>query len=314
MADRFRIAALMVVLVTVQFFCVVPSPAKPEISVSKRDKAQFAVSSKSSGAKGKVDPQSKGDTKVVVPAFSFNGAKEVDGLVLQQEYRFIGKSTTYFSPLGIRLESTTLSVLFNSKTQVMCIYSDETKKFYACDPETWKKKSKILFKNPTEHGENTDWKFLRNETVAGMKTKVYQRFSYLKAMTNEDTLWLTDEIKLTKEARSLLFALLKVMDTVPDGIPLRHALSSKHKQVKDTKADFLGRRRVRQSPDTDRVDYQTFTIKKVKIPVSKYVMPPSYKRAESEMEIFFNEDAMGGPEMLDLDSDQSKRLLQKKFK
>jgi len=104
------------------------------------------------------------------------------------------------------------------------------------------------------------------------------------------------------------------MDTVPDGIPLRHALSSKHKQVKEAKADFLGRRRVRQAPDTDRVDYQTFTIKKVKIPVSKYVMPPGYKRAESEMEIFFNEDAMGGPEMLDMGSDQSKQLLQKKFK
>jgi hypothetical protein len=257
-----------VVLVTVHFLYVVPSLAKPEISVSKRVKSQSAVSSKSSGARG------KGDTKIVVPAFSFNGAKEVDGLVLQQEYRFVGKSTTYFSPLGIRLESTTLSVLFNSKTQVMCVYSDETKKFYACDPETWKKKSKVLFKNPTEHGENSDWKFLRNESVAGMKTKVYQRFSYLKASTNEDTLWMTDEIKLTKEARSLLFALLKVMD----------------------------------------IDYQTFSIKKVKIPVSKYVMPPGYKRAESEMEIFFNEDSLGGPEMPDFGSDQGKQLLQKKFK
>ncbi len=308
MADRFRIAALLVVLVTVHFLYVVPSLAKPEISASKRDKSQSAVSSKSSGARG------KGDTKIVVPAFSFNGAKEVDGLVLQQEYRFVGKSTTYFSPLGIRLESTTLSVLFNSKTQVMCVYSDETKKFYACDPETWKKKSKVLFKNPTEHGENSDWKFLRNESVAGMKTKVYQRFSYLKASTNEDTLWMTDEIKLTKEARSLLFALLKVMDTVPNGIPLRHALSSKHKQVREATADFLGRRRVRQAPDTNHIDYQTFSIKKVKIPVSKYVMPPGYKRAESEMEIFFNEDSLGGPEMPDFGSEQGKQLLQKKFK
>ncbi len=145
LADRFRISALLVVLVTAHLFQVAPALSKPESSVSKQDKTQSAGTSKSNGTKG------KGESKSVVPVFSFNGAKEVDGLVLQQEYRFIGKSTTYFSPLGIRLESTTLSVLFNSKTQVMCIYSDETKNTIACDPQTWKKKSKVLFKNPTEH-------------------------------------------------------------------------------------------------------------------------------------------------------------------
>ena len=273
--------------------------------ISKPEKA----SSKASPAKRRGDPNN------ALPTFSFNGIKEIDGLILKQEYRFIGKSTTYFSPLGIRLESSTLSVLFNSKTQVMCIYSDDTKKFYACDPETWKKKSKIFFKNPNEHPKLSDWKFINDEKVAGMNTKSYSRFSYMKAMTNEDTIWVTKDVQLAPEARGLLFSLLKVTDVVPDGIPLRHALVSKHKKTKDAKPDFLGRRRERQLTDSDSVDYETFSAKKIKIPVSKYVMPSGYKRAESEMEVFFNtDDAMGGGELPDLGSEEGKKRLQEKFK
>lgn len=246
----------------------------------------------------------KPDLDKANPAFSFDGAKEVDGLFLKQEYRFIGKSTTYFSPLGISLASSTLSVLFNSKNQVICLYSNDTKKFYACDPVTWKKKSKIMFRSPNIHARMSPWKLLRQEKVAGLNTKVYSRFSYLSGQTNEDTIWVTSDIKMTPASRGLLYSLLKVADNVPDGVPLRHALAVKHNKVVDSKADFLGRRRVRQAADSDHVDYETFSIKKVKIPVEKYIMPKGYKRADSEMEIFFNtEEAMGGLDMPDLGLD-----------
>ncbi len=305
---RFRIAALLVVLTTVQIAQASPDLSRHETSLSSKGQSRPKEPSKP-GAK------QKGDANKAVQVFSFNGAKEVDGLELKQEYRFIGKSTTYFSPLGIRLESNTLSVLFNSKTQALCIYSDETKKFYACNPETWKKKSKILFQTPTDHPKLSAWKLVREEKVAGMNTKAYSRFSYMKSMTNEDTIWVTNEIQLTPDARRLLYSLLKVIDTVPAGVPLRHALLSKHKKTKDSKADFLGRRRVRQMPDVNHVDYETFSIKKVKIPVSKYVMPPGYKKAESEMEVFFSsDDAIGGPEIPEFGLDEDKKRMLEKLK
>ncbi len=308
LADRFGIMALLAVLSTVQIVQAAPVLSKHETSLSDRTRTKSTTPSKPAA-------KLKSDASNVLPVFSFNGAKEIDGLVLKQEYRFIGKSTTYFSPLGIRLESSTLSVLFNSKTQVMCLYSDDTKKFYACNPETWKKKSKVMYQTPTDHPRLSEWKYIRDEKVAGMKTKVYSRFSYMKSMTNQDTVWVTNEIQMTPDARNLLYSLLKVIDAVPSGIPLRHALSSRHKKTKEAKADFLGRRRVRQIPDVDQVDYETFSIRKVKIPVSKYVMPPGYKRAETEMEVFFSEDdALGGPEIPDFGSDEGKKRMKERFK
>ncbi len=302
-----RVLALLVVLSAIQMVHAAPGSSKREPAMSTKNPG--GASSKT------VDAKQRGGPNKALPVFSFKGAKDVEGLLLKQEYRFVGKSTTYFSPMGIRLESSTLSVLLNSKTQVMCMYSDDTKKFYACDPETWKKKSKIMFRNPNEHQKVSDWKYLREETVAGMKTKVYHRFSYLTLMTNEDTIWVTDEIKMTKDARGLLYGLLKVADTVPEGIPLRHSLNSKHKKIKADTADFLGRRRERQVADFDHVDYDTFLIKKIKIPVGKYAMPAGYKRAESEMEVFFNaDDAMGAPDMPDLGSEDGKQRLRDKFK
>jgi hypothetical protein len=254
--------------------------------------------------------------KIQEPVFPGKGLKDIEGLVLKQEFRFIGKCTTYFSPLGISVESNSLSILFNSKTQNLCLYSDDTKKYYACDPETWKKKSKVMFQNPTSHPRLTAWKFLRNEKVCGMNTKVFSRFSYMTSMTNEDTIWVTHDVDLTADARSLLYALLKVTDAVPEGVPLRHALASKYKAVVEKKADFLGRHRVRKGKDSDHVDYETFSIQKGKIPVSKYIMPSGYKRSESEMEVFFNtEDSMGDLEIPDLGSEKSKKkMLPQKFK
>lgn len=316
MVDRLRIAALLVVLAAGQITQAAPGLSKHETSLSGPDRSLTKIRSRTrSTTPSKPGAKRESDPNNVLPVFSFNGAKEIDGLVLQQEYRFIGKSTTYFSPLGIRLESSSLSVLFNSKTQVMCIYSDDTKKFYACNPETWKKKSKIMYQTPTDHPKLSDWKYIRDEKVAGMKTKSYSRFSYMKSMTNRDTVWVTNEIQLTPDARSLLYSLLKVIDNVPPGIPLRHSLSTRHKKTREAKADFLGRRRVRQTPDVDQVDYETFSIRKVKIPISKYVMPPGYKRAETEMEVFFNaDDALGGPEMPDLGSEEGKKLMKERLK
>lgn len=267
----------------------------------------------SAGDAAAVSIQPKG--KIQTQVFSAKGLKDIEGLVLKQEYRFIGKCTTYFSPLGISVESNSLSILFNSKTQNLCLYSDDTKKYYACDPETWKKKSKVMFRNPTSHPRLTAWKFLRNEKVCGMNAKVFRRFSYMNTMTNEDTIWVTHDIDLTPDARSLLYALLKVTDSVPEGVPLRHALASKHQAVVDKKADFLGRHRVKKMKDSDQVDYETFSIQKVKIPFSKYIMPSEYKRAESEMEVFFNaEDSMDDLEMPGLGSEKSNKMLQQKLK
>jgi len=237
------------------------------------------------------------------PIFSLKGIKSVDGLILQQEYRFIGKCTTYFSPLGIRVESNTLSILFNSKTLVICIFSEETKKFYACDPDTWRKKSKVMFKNNVPVHKETPWKFVKDEKISGMPAKAYTRFSYMSSSRNEDIIWVTKEIQLTKEARNLLYSLLKVIGDVPEGVPLRHQLITKNEAVKASKPDFLGRRRERKKPDYNDVDYQTYSIVKAKIPVSKYSLPTGYKKAASEMEVFFNaEDTFGGLDMPELDS------------
>jgi uncharacterized CHY-type Zn-finger protein len=241
-----------------------------------------------------IKPKGK-DSASEKPIFSLKGAKSVDGLILQQEYRFVGKSTTYFSPLGVRLDSNTLSILYNAKTLVICIFSDETKKYYACDPETWKKKSKVMFQNKVTVLKETPWKFLKDEKICGMPTKAYTRFSYMSSARNEDIIWMTKDVSLSKDANNLLFSLLKVMGKVPEGVPLRHRLITRNEVVKSPKRDFLGRRRERQRPDTDDVDYQTYSITKAKIPVSKYALPPGYKKADTEMEVFFNaEDSLGG--------------------
>lgn len=289
------------------FFCQI-APASPGSGRAEKPALRL---NKGADAASKIKPLVNNAN----PTFTFGGVKEVDGLLLKQEFRFIGKSTTYFSPLGISLQSSTLSVLFNSKTLVMCIFSDDTKKFYACDPETWKKKSTIMFKGDAAGVKYSPWKFERNETVAGMKTKVFSRYSYMKTSTNLDTVWVTDDIRLGPDARNLMFSMLKVTAAVPEGVPLRHAISSKHQKMIDKSADFLGRHRVRQMRDQDEVDYQTFSIQKVKIPVSKYVMPKGYKRAESEMEVFFNtEDAMGGVDVPDLSMPDPKKRPQEKFR
>ncbi|MCC6977682.1 MAG: hypothetical protein IT343_05135 [Candidatus Melainabacteria bacterium] len=234
------------------------------------------------------------------PIFTHKGAKSVDGLILQQEYRYVGKSTTYFSPLGIRLDSNTLSILFNSKTLAICIFSDETKKYYACDPDTWKKKSKVMFENRVTILKQTPWKFVKDEKICGMATKAYSRFSYMNTFRNEDTIWVTKEIALSKDANNLLFSLLKVMGNVPEGVPLRHQVITKNQAVRSPKRDFLGRRRERLRPDTDDVDYQTYSVTRAKIPVSKYALPPGYKKADTEMEVFFNtEESLGGLDGLD---------------
>lgn len=259
----------------------------------------------------KIQPKVKGPEQV----FSAKGMKGTEGLVLKQEYRFIGKCTTYFSPLGIAVESNSLSILFNAKTQNLCVYSDDTKKFYSCDPETWKKKSKVMFQTPNYHPKMTPWKFLKNESICGLECKAFRRTSFSTNFTNEDTIWVTHDIKLTPDARSLLYSLLKVTDSVPDGVPLRHSLASKHKPIVDKKADFLGRHRVRKVKDTDHVDYETYSIQKIKIPVSKYIMPSGYKRAESEMEVFFStDDAMGDLDVPDFSMEKGTKNLQQKFK
>lgn len=242
----------------------------------------------------------KKDSAAEKPIFTLKGSKDVEGLVLKQEYRFVGKSTTYFSPLGIRLDSNTLSILFNAKTLVICIFSDETKKYYACDPATWKKKSKVMFQNKVTVLKETPWKYLKDEKICGMSTKAYSRFSYMSSARNEDIIWVTKDITLPKDAKGLLYSLLKVMGDVPDGVPVRHQLIVKNQEVRSPKRDFLGRRRVRLAADKDDVDYQTHSITKAKIPVSKYALPPGYKKADTEMEVFFNaEESLGGLDGMD---------------
>ncbi|MCC7531634.1 MAG: hypothetical protein IT342_24230 [Candidatus Melainabacteria bacterium] len=301
MADRGKFTLTLIVLTLAFVAAQKAFASRPfnEVKVAPR---------LSTGEAAAVRIQPKREIQAQV--FSSKGLKDIEGLVLKQEYRFIGKCTTYFSPLGISVESNSLSILFNAKTQNLCLYSDDTKKYYACDAQTWKKKSKVMFQNPTSHPRLTAWKFLRNEKVCGMNARVFRRFSYMDTLTNEDTIWVTHDVDLTSDARSLLYALLKVTDTVPEGVPLRHALASRHKAVVEKKADFLGRHRVTKSKDSDHVDYQTFSIQKVKIPVSKYIMPSGYKRAESEMEVFFNtEDSMSDLEMPDLGSEKSKKKM-----
>lgn len=306
MADRSKLTASLL-LVTLAFVAAQTGSASRHANNVKV--APSLTPGKA--AAERIEPKGKGQMQV----FSAKALKDTEGLVLKQEYRFIGKCTTYFSPLGISVESNSLSILFNAKTQNLCVYSDETKKYYACDPETWKKKSKVMFQNPNSHPKLTAWKFLRSEKVCGMNTKVYRRFSYMSSMTNEDTIWVTHDVKLTPDARSLLYALLKVTDTVPEGVPLRHSLASKHAAVVEKKADFLGRHRVRKMKDSDHVDYETFSIQKIKIPLSKYIMPSGYKRAESEMEVFFNsDDSMGDLEMHNFGSEKSKKMIQQKSK
>ena len=271
------------------------------------------VLAQTSLASPKAKVQMKSKTPDIV--FSAAGLKDTEGLRLKQEYRFIGKCTTYFSPLGISVESNTISILFNAKTLNLCLFSNDTKKYYACDPETWKKKSKVLFRNPNQSSTLSPWKFLRNEKICGMGTKVFSRVSKAKDLTNVDTIWVTNEIKMTPDARALLFSLLKVADSVPPGVPLRHSLSSKHAAVRDAQADYLGRHRVRKAKDTDRVDYETYSIEKIKIPFRKYVMPTGYAKAENEMEVFFStDDSFGDLNVPELGSDKSNKMLQQKFK
>lgn len=297
---KLTLAALVV-------FCV------PTASHARHSGDGKVTASRASGAPASLRQQQK-EPSAAQP-FTAKGLKDAEGLVLKQEYRFIGKCTTYFSPQGIAVESNSLSILFNAKTQNLCVYSDDTKKYYACDPATWKKKSKVLFRDPAVHPRMSPWKFLRNEKICGMDTKVYSRFSYMKAQTNEDTIWVTHDISLTPDARSLLFALLKVADSVPPGIPLRHALAIKHTAVVDRKADFLGRHRVHKAKDSDHVDYETYSVQKIRIPAKKYIMPSGYKRAESEMEVFFSaDDALGDLDTPDIGSGSGKKLMQQKFK
>lgn len=313
-AKRMRRNTRLDKLVPFILSLLMPILACAPAAVAARHAAEGKVpAARASGAKENL----RTDSKAQSPAqpFSVKGLKDTEGLVLKQEYRFIGKCTTYFSPLGISVESNSLSILFNAKTQNLCVYSDDTKKYYACDPETWKKKSKVMFQNPNLHPRLSAWKFLRNEKICGMDTMVYSRFSYLIAQTNVDTIWVTHDIRLTPDARSLLFALLKVADSVPPGVPLRHSLSSKHAAVVDKKPDFLGRHRVRKGKDSDYVDYETYSIQKIRIPARKYTMPSGYKRAESEMEVFFSaEDSMGDLDVPDFASEKGKNMLQKKFK
>lgn len=268
-------------LVAGALVCGFPAFAKPDAMAAA--KTQGASSKKQTSA---LNPKT---------SFSFNGKKDIDGMVLKQEYRFIGKTTTYFSPAGIRLESATLNVLYNAKTQMMCVFSDETKKFYECDPETWKKKSKIMFKNTFKIVKRSPWKYVKDEKIAGLSTKAYKQVTDMKSMSNEDTLWITQDVQLGKDERGLMIALLKVNGDVPPGVPVRHELNCIHKEITHSDRDFLGRRRVRKDPDRKEIDYETFSQAKTKIPISKYSMAPGYTRAESEMEVFFNQDdALGG--------------------
>ena len=302
MADKFRILFFLTVLTLAQSAQASPEASKPIKLAQKNDHstAQFRETLRQlSSIKGKNESGKPADKEGL--DFTLKGGKEVEGLILKQEYRFIGKSTTYFSPLGIRLDSSTLSVLFSAKSQKLCIYSDETKKYYQCAPETWKKKSFILFRKDVHITPLGPWKFVKDEKICGLNTKAYCQKTKVDRHVNEDTVWLTKEVEMTKDSRALLFSLLKVTPDVPDGVPLRHRLVSKYKQ-EVAKPDFLGRRRVTRKEDTDDVDYQTFSIVKAKIPLSKYKMPSGLTRAESEMEVFFNADESFGGDIPDLGS------------
>ena len=140
-AKRMRRNTRLDKLVPFILSLLMPILACAPAAVAARHAAEGKVpAARASGAKENL----RTDSKAQSPAqpFSVKGLKDTEGLVLKQEYRFIGKCTTYFSPLGISVESNSLSILFNAKTQNLCVYSDDTKKYYACDPETWKKKSK----------------------------------------------------------------------------------------------------------------------------------------------------------------------------
>lgn len=284
-----------------------PLPAKERALMKKNFQNSLTVTSP---VKNSLPVKEKGKENL---DFSFNGAKTIDGLVLKQEFRFIGKCTTYFTDMGLRLDSATVSIIYNAKNHRLLVFSDDTKKFYECDGATWKKKSFILFRKGDHYEPLGPWKYVKDDGVAGFKTKVYAQKTKISDGVNEDVLWLTKEVSLPADARSLLLSLLKVTQSVPEGIPVRHQLVSKHKEMRQAK-DFVGRSRMTKKPDKDVVDYQTYSSVKAKIPISKFAMSGGYTRAESEMEVFFSSDDSLGAEIPELDpslSSKSKSRLPK---
>lgn len=215
----------------------------------------------------------------------------VPGLVLKQQFRFVGKSTSYVSRLGIRLQSLSMSMILNSKTRKVSVFSDDTKKYCVYTQDGWVKRSKVLLANNNVIVELTPWKFDRNDKVAGYPCKVFKRNTKQKDLVTNDFLWVTKDIDLPQDARKLIFSLLKLDTSVPDGVPIRHELQ---KITTLTSQQPNAPKKTRTTIDRD---YETFSVVKAQVPESAYVMPVGYKVAGSEMEVFFadEQDMMDEP-------------------
>ncbi|MBC7999416.1 MAG: hypothetical protein IAF58_15805 [Leptolyngbya sp.] len=226
----------------------------------------------------------------------------VPGLVLKQQFRFVGKSTSYVSALGIRLQSLSMSMILNSKTKKISVFSDDTKKYCVYTEDGWMKRSKVLLANNSHALERTPWKLKASEKVAGYPCKVYKRTTkQSEELTLEDFLWVTTEVELPNDAKKLIFSLLKLDASVPDGVPVRHEL---HKITFTKSTGLHGQKKVQTVKDRD---YETFSAVKEPVAGSAYIMPSGYKLAGSEMEVFFSDEQDLMDEPLDVYKPSSSR-------
>lgn len=215
----------------------------------------------------------------------------VPGLVIKQQFRFVGKSTSYVSALGIRLQSLSMSMILNSKSKKIAVFSDDTKKYCVYTQDGWLKRSKVLLANNNQILAITPWKLDRSDKVAGYPCKVYKRTTVQNTLKVNDFLWVTKDIDLPADARRLIFSLLKLDTSVPDGVPIRHEL---HRITSLNSSQPNAPKKLQTIVDRD---YETYSAVREQVPESAYVMPVGYKLAGSEMEVFFadEQDMMDEP-------------------
>lgn len=188
------------------------------------------------------------------------------GWVLKQKLDFIGPSTTYFGPKGLKVDSPGLIVICAAPDYQIYMLNAETKTYCVSSYDYWKSKLTKGYKTEVHYGpvkpitfsglKATEMQFSRS--YPGFKPPYFWKY----AVTS------TNEIPVSPKMNEAFAVLFQVPKRV--GFPLKvfRVNSLKEKQMA----------------------LNTYEWKKAPLPEGYLRVPSDYRRVKSEMEVMLDDD------------------------